>query len=558
MATKTNVLVIFANPRGTNSLRLGAEDRVIHESIKLSRFRNNIRLDVRHATTVHDLRRTLLENDYQIIHISGHGTGNGLVLEDDAGGVYVVPQQALADLFAVYCPPIECVLLNACYSISQGQLISLGVPFTIAMDGAISDAASIEFTRGFYDALGAGKTVDFAYEEGCRTVKLAAPNTKFSPKILHKGESFLVAPQPAAPPQPGAVRSGETPQLYEGKALVGLAIDLSGSMANNIRNNTGGHVSRLESFRQSLERLTNEAKNRVRASRAQQMQTSIDLFAYGFGLRAMPVCDLLSLIKIGRTMITEEEIEVMKRRYIREAQASYSSYTGLGDLARQMGFGSIVRDVENSIRANAEGEIRRKIMLEIKQKLERELLHVGDTTMPIEEVASLWESSGQTLTNAEELIFGSTPMRECMIEIGKRFDRELRARGPDTTPVCFVLSDGESTDGDPLPAIEALKTLKVTVISCFVTDQDIANPRVLYGQSEPTWNLGAKLLFEMASKVDDDSPYARFLLQKNWTINPAARLFVQVNHSMVLEEFIRVVLSPFEASTALENLPRGV
>lgn len=555
MNTKTNVLVVFANPRGTSSLRLGSEDRVIRESVKLSRYRDNISLTIRHATTVHDLRRSLLDESFQVVHISGHGTGMGLVLEDELGGMYVVPQHALADLFQAYSPPIQCVILNACYSISQGQLTSLGVPFTIAMEGPISDEAAIEFSRGFYDAIGAGREVHFAYEEGCRTVKLAAPNTQFISKILKRGETYTANNTISS----GAIsRSGESTHFREVKALVGLAIDLSGSMANSIRNNTGGQVSRLESFRQSLERLVTEAKNRVHESRAKQIQTSIDLFAYGFGLRAMTVCDLLSLIKVGQHVITKEEIEELKQRYIREAQSSYSGYAGLGDLARQLGFGGLVREVESTVRANAEAEIRRKIMLEVKRRLERQLQSIGDTTLPVEEIARLWESSGETLTNAEELIFGNTPMRECLTEVVKRFERELKSRDKDTVPVLFILSDGEPTDGDPLPALEALRPLNVTVISCFVTDQDIANPRVLFGQPEPQWNQGARLMFEMASKIEDESDFAKFLLRKNWTIKPDARLFVQVNHSLILEEFIRVVLSPFESSTTIESLPRGV
>lgn len=559
MDNKINVLVVFANPRGTDPLRLGTEDRVIRESIKLSRYRENISLTIHHATTVHDLRRALLDEEFQIIHISGHGTGSGLVLEDELGGKYVVPQQALGELFSAYSPPIVCVILNACYSISQGQLTSLGIPFTVAMEGPISDDAAIEFSRGFYDAVGAGKKIDFAYEEGCRTVKLAAPNTRFISQILKKGEKASVdsAGIFASTGSTLPSRSSDDLQPKEVKALVGLAIDLSGSMATSIRNNAGGHISRLESFRQSLERLVNEAKTRVRESRAKQLQTSIDLFAYGFGLRAMNVCDLLSLIKIGQHVITKEEIEELKQRYIREMQSNYSSYADLGNLAKQFGFGGLIREAESIIRTNAEAEIRRKIMLEVKRRLERQLQGTGDTTLSIEEISQLWEGSGETLANAEELIFGNTPMRECMFEVVKRFEREGKSRGQDTAPVLFVLSDGEPTDGDPLPALEQLRPLGVTVISCFVTDQDIANPRVLFGEPETQWSRGAKLMFDMASIIEEDSVFANFLLCKNWIIKPNARLFVQVNHSIILEEFIRVVISPFEASLIVNNLPVG-
>ncbi len=179
-----NVLVMLANPKGTDALRLGAEDRTIRECIAVSRNRDNLLVNIRHAATIHDFRRALLEQPYQLIHISGHGTNKGLVFEDELGERRIVPQEALADLICSYSPPIDCVLLNACYTHEQGNMISLGVSFTIAMDGPISDPAAIEFVRGFYDAMAAGKSIEFAYQEGCRTIKTAGLNENAIPVIL--------------------------------------------------------------------------------------------------------------------------------------------------------------------------------------------------------------------------------------------------------------------------------------------------------------------------------------------------------------------------------------
>ena len=67
------VLVVFASPRGTCSLDVASEDRIIRECIQLSEHRDNIDLEILHASTIHDVRRALLRNDYRIIHFSGHG-----------------------------------------------------------------------------------------------------------------------------------------------------------------------------------------------------------------------------------------------------------------------------------------------------------------------------------------------------------------------------------------------------------------------------------------------------------------------------------------------------
>jgi hypothetical protein len=40
----------------------------------------------------------------------------------------------------------------------------------IGMNEAIGDSAAREFAVGFYDALGAGKSIEFAYKSGCVSI----------------------------------------------------------------------------------------------------------------------------------------------------------------------------------------------------------------------------------------------------------------------------------------------------------------------------------------------------------------------------------------------------
>lgn len=116
-----SILAVFANPKGTDTLRLGEEQRVIQECIKRSRRRAQLRLDAQHAATVDDLARVLLEAPYAIVHLSGHGGSEGFVLEDDGGRPFVPPPAALARLLRDHSPPIECVILNSCYSLTEAR-----------------------------------------------------------------------------------------------------------------------------------------------------------------------------------------------------------------------------------------------------------------------------------------------------------------------------------------------------------------------------------------------------------------------------------------------------
>ncbi len=182
------ILSVFANPKGTNNLRLGEEERVIKECIKRSKHREKIHLVTCHATTIDDIARALLEEQFMIVHVSGHGTGRGLILEDESGKIRIPPPRALAEMFHAYCPPLQCVILNSCYSITQGILTALGIPYTIAMENSISDKSAIEFTRGFYDAIGAGRDIEFSFGEGMRRILLKHFDILQLPILLKKDE----------------------------------------------------------------------------------------------------------------------------------------------------------------------------------------------------------------------------------------------------------------------------------------------------------------------------------------------------------------------------------
>ena len=97
-----------------------------------------------------------------------------------------MPKRALARLFSRYAAKgsLRCVLLNACWSLAIGELPNMEVAFTIAMDGPISDRGAVEFSRGFYDALGAGMDIAEAHEEGMISVDLAAPGATFQCRLL--------------------------------------------------------------------------------------------------------------------------------------------------------------------------------------------------------------------------------------------------------------------------------------------------------------------------------------------------------------------------------------
>jgi hypothetical protein len=144
------------------------------------------------------------------------------------------------------------------------------------MNGPISDKAAIEFSRGFYDAIGAGKDIPFAYEEGCRRVDLAAPGTQFKSKLLRAGENFVATSDPEV--QPGS----QTPRVLTRPILIGLAVDLSDSMRANLRNDSGGAITRLEGFQRSLGQTIARMNRNLKAAAHNDDHPSVDVFGYCF------------------------------------------------------------------------------------------------------------------------------------------------------------------------------------------------------------------------------------------------------------------------------------
>ena len=163
------ILILAANPKNTDRLRLDQEVREIDEGLRRSRHREQFELISKWAVRLRDFYRYMLDIQPQIVHFSGHGGGeSGIALEDEAGEVQLLPTEQLAGIFKLFASKgVECVLLNACYSQVQAEAIRQYIPYVIGMNQAIGDKAAINFAVTFYDVLGAGETVEFAFDLAC-------------------------------------------------------------------------------------------------------------------------------------------------------------------------------------------------------------------------------------------------------------------------------------------------------------------------------------------------------------------------------------------------------
>jgi AAA-like domain/CHAT domain len=186
------ILILTANPRNMDTFRLDEEVREIREVLRRSQQRDQFEIVSRWAIRPEDLRRSIFDENPQIVHFSGRGAGNdGLALENDAGQLQLVSSAELSALFGLFKDTLECVVLNACFSEAQATAIHEHIDCVIVINQAISDRAAINFAIGFYDALGAGRSYEDAFRFGCNAINLEGilegemPVLKYRDRVLN-------------------------------------------------------------------------------------------------------------------------------------------------------------------------------------------------------------------------------------------------------------------------------------------------------------------------------------------------------------------------------------
>jgi hypothetical protein len=189
------ILFLGANPDQTGRLRLDKELRDIAEGLQRAQRRDQLRLEQKWAVRPRDVQRAMLDVQPQIVHFSGHGAGeDGLIFEDDFGNSKLVNGDALASLFELFANQLKCVFLNGCYSEFQAKVISQHISYVIGMSKEIGDKAAITFAVGFYDALGAGRNVEFAFKLGCAAIQMEGIAEHLTPVLFKKPNNETTVP----------------------------------------------------------------------------------------------------------------------------------------------------------------------------------------------------------------------------------------------------------------------------------------------------------------------------------------------------------------------------
>ncbi|MEM8721766.1 MAG: NACHT domain-containing protein [Cyanobacteria bacterium P01_G01_bin.39] len=185
------ILILASNPR--EDLRIDREIRDLTSAIEISKNSDEYSVVIRLAVRPGDLHDIFDRYPPHIVHFSGHGEAEaGLVLESDDSGEQIITNKALSGLFNLFAKDSECVLLNACTTEIQADVIKQYVPYVIGTSREILDRAAYLFSVGFYTALGNGESIEVCFARGCNAIELELNNLDLETDIEEASRKGIV------------------------------------------------------------------------------------------------------------------------------------------------------------------------------------------------------------------------------------------------------------------------------------------------------------------------------------------------------------------------------
>jgi hypothetical protein len=194
----SHILLVAANST-SRPLDLDWEIKEILADFRAAKDRDRFLPKTVLGATMGTLTQAMLDDPPTVVHFSGHGKQDGIVLRSESGGKQVVSGGALASLFGQFSPTVECVVLNLCWSEAQARAIHRHVPYVIGTNDRMPDDAALAFSRGFYKAYAARRDVPFAFGVAKAIVEGECPGDEDLLVLLRPDSPLTEHGQPELP-----------------------------------------------------------------------------------------------------------------------------------------------------------------------------------------------------------------------------------------------------------------------------------------------------------------------------------------------------------------------
>jgi hypothetical protein len=271
--------------------------------------------------------------------------------------------------------------------------------------------------------------------------------------------------------------------------LLGFAVDVSGSMQVSF---SASGQSRLQGVLAAIRELSRTAEGESDPAKERLLQ-AIKAFAYGFGFT--------------------------------NHAADFGALAGLA--GQWLGV-----DVPKTPSRIYKGSVRDLLSMS----------GLGSKAILLAELGRRWSEFEERLWEQRFDLFGDTPMRQALQSVHERYRQEVANYKGTPRSVLIVISDGDSTDGTPVDECEAMMAEGVIVIGGYLKSSDVTEPKTLYARPLSSWPNGAKTLFECCSKIGEDGAVLGVFSSKGWKAAAGDRLFVQLNQSEMLSDFLSSIV----------------
>lgn len=161
-AVRLKIAILMTNPDGRAPLQTGIEARTIEMAVRSEGDPRAVDVKILAAPTIDTMINMLNSYDPDIIHFSGHG-GSGTLLFDnenvgDDGGTVLDFDMVARVIEATRSKP-KLLVLVACDTVEGADRFLKSTPIVVAMADSVGDDAATEFSRRFYQSIGARATV---------------------------------------------------------------------------------------------------------------------------------------------------------------------------------------------------------------------------------------------------------------------------------------------------------------------------------------------------------------------------------------------------------------
>ena len=170
------ILYFSSNPYNLNPLDFESEFKIINESLKVKRNKNDFEEPKWFpGVTQNEMLNAINEEKPNLIVISMHGSQKkGLLFKGSNGGEEPFAlDDFVSNLRILTQNPrnsLECIVFNCCQTMSFAEASVAYLPFCIGIEGAIQDEALPVFLEGFINTLYDDRLVNQAYNTGVARV----------------------------------------------------------------------------------------------------------------------------------------------------------------------------------------------------------------------------------------------------------------------------------------------------------------------------------------------------------------------------------------------------